>query len=154
MTFRLASPAFGDGQAIPARNTCEGADVSPPLQWSNAPEGTLSFALVCTDPDAPVGTWYHWAVFDIQANTTRLDEAYPADERVGSSRQAVNDFKRTGYGGPCPPQGHGAHHYHFRLIALDVETLALASSPDCREVERAVIGHALAETVLIGTYER
>ena len=154
MAFRLVSSAFADGQSIPARYTCEGKDISPALEWSDAPRGTRSFALVCSDPDAPMGTWYHWAVFDIAAETTRLQEAYPTDARVGTTRQAVTDFKRTGYGGPCPPKGHGVHHYHFQLMALDVATLSVSASPNCRDVERAAKGHILGETVLTGTYSR
>lgn len=154
MTLRLESTAFAEGQRIPTRYTCEGRDISPPLAWSGAPEGTESFALLCDDPDAPVGTWHHWALFDIAAPTGRLDEAYPGDETVGGSRQAINDFGRSGYGGPCPPRGHGVHHYRFRLLALGVARLDLGPGPRCAEVETAARAHTLAEAVLVGTYSR
>lgn len=154
MALTLTSSAFADGERIPARYTCEGEDVSPPLAWSGAPDGTLSFALLCDDPDAPAGTWRHWAVFDLPADATRLDESYPTDTQVGPTRQAVNDFPRTGYGGPCPPPGHGTHHYHFRLLALGVEKLETGGEPRCADVDAAARPHVLAETELVGTYSR
>ncbi len=154
MAFRLTSPAFAEGGRIPTRHSCEGDDASPPLAWDGAPEGTRAFALICSDPDAPAGTWYHWAVFDIPAAARRLDEDFPTDGRVGDIRQAVTDFRRTGYGGPCPPRGHGVHHYRFRLMAVDVERLAVAASPDCRDVEAEASRHRLAECALTGLYSR
>jgi hypothetical protein len=154
MAFSLTSPAFAQGGRIPIRHTCEGGDASPALAWDGAPEGTRAFALVCSDPDAPVGTWYHWAVFDIPATMHGLDEDFPTDGRVGDIRQAVTDFRRTGYGGPCPPRGHGVHHYRFRLVAVDVEHLAVAASPDCRDVETEAHRHLLAECMLTGLYSR
>lgn len=154
MAFRLTSPAFAEGGRIPTRHTCEGDDASPLLAWDGAPEGTRAFVLVCSDPDAPVGTWYHWAIFDIPATMRRLDEDFPTDGRVGGIRQAVTDFRRTGYGGPCPPRGHGVHHYRFRLMAVDVELLAVAASPDCRDVEAEAGRHLLAECALTGLYSR
>lgn len=154
MALRLTSPAFAQGERIPTLHTCEGADISPPLRWDGAPSQTRSFALVCSDPDAPVGTWYHWGIFDIPAGADHLDAGFPTDARVGDIGQAVTDFRRTGYGGPCPPRGHGTHHYNFRLIALDVETLDVAASPDCRDVERQAGYHAIAEAVLTGLYSR
>jgi Raf kinase inhibitor-like YbhB/YbcL family protein len=152
--FQLRSPAFADGAAVPVRHTCDGEDLSPPLVWSGAPAGARSFALLCDDPDAPAGTWHHWALFDIPATTTRLDEGVPATETAGVMRQAVNDFGRFGYGGPCPPRGHGVHHYHFRLLALDVPSLGLAGRVRCREVERAARAHVLATAELVGTFRR
>ena len=154
MTVSLASPAFEADQRVPDRFTCEGGNVSPPLTWSGAPPETRSFVLICSDPDAPAGTWYHWAVFDLPAERRSLEEGFPTDGRIGVIRQAVNDFGRTGYGGPCPPPGHGVHHYHFRLAALDVETLTVAASPDCRDVEREMMQHLVDETTLIGTFSR
>ena len=154
MAFVLSSSAFGEGAQIPARYTCEGEDISPPLAWSGSPEQTRSFALICSDPDAPVGTWYHWAIFDMPAATDQLAEGRPKDARVGAVRQAVTDFRRTGYGGPCPPKGHGAHRYRFHLMALDVASLALPEHVHCREVEREAVAHALAEAILTGTYSR
>ncbi len=154
MTFRIESSAFDDNQTIPQRYTCEGADISPPLAWSGAPDGTKSLALLCDDPDAPAGTWHHWALFDVAATTERLEEAYPTDQTVGATRQAVNDFKRPGYGGPCPPRGHGTHHYRFRLLALSIAHLDLAPDAACPDVEAAARPHRLAEAVLVGTYAR
>jgi hypothetical protein len=154
VALRLSSPAFAEGERIPALYSGEGEDLSPPLQWDGVPLGTRSFVLICNDPDAPVGTWYHWAIFDLPAATLELEAGFPTDGRVGDVRQAVTDFQRTGYGGPCPPRGHGVHRYRFRLMALDVEHLAVAASPDCRDVEAAAVPHILAERVLTGTYSR
>jgi Raf kinase inhibitor-like YbhB/YbcL family protein len=128
--------------------------VSPPLEWSGAPAETQCFALLCEDPDAPAGTWHHWALFDLAPTIHMLDAAYPTDARVDATRQAVNDFKRPGYGGPCPPPGHGVHHYHFRLLSLSVATLEVGASPTCVEVQAAARDHVLAEAVLTGTYSR
>ncbi len=154
MTFALSSPEFDDGAGIPGRFTCEGEDVSPHLTWSDAPAGTHSFVLLCDDPDAPAGTWHHWAVYDIPTDVSGLPEAYPTDGEVGEVRQAVNDFGKTGYGGPCPPPGHGTHHYHFRLLALDVESLEIGAQPPCTDVAAAAEPHVLARAELIGTYAR
>ncbi|MCS6879253.1 MAG: YbhB/YbcL family Raf kinase inhibitor-like protein [Geminicoccaceae bacterium] len=152
--MRLASPAFAAGGRIPERYTCDGADLSPPLSWSGAPVSTRSFVLVCEDPDAPAGTWYHWAVFDIPADQTSLPEGLAKTEKVGRLRQAINDFRKPGYGGPCPPRGHGTHHYRFRLLALSVGSLPLGPRPGCREVLSAAEPHILAGTELVGTYSR
>ncbi|MFQ5958886.1 MAG: YbhB/YbcL family Raf kinase inhibitor-like protein [Alphaproteobacteria bacterium] len=154
MTLVLTSTAFADGERVPERYTCEGDDLSPPLAWSGAPAGTLSFALLCDDPDAPAGTWHHWAAYDIPAERSALTEGFPKDARVGPVRQAVTDFRRPGYGGPCPPPGHGVHHYHFRLLALDVATLGLADDAHCTDVARAAAGDVLAEAKIVGTYSR
>lgn len=154
MTLRLTSSTFNDGDRIPVRYTCDGEDLSPPLSWSGAPDGTGSFALLCDDPDAPAGTWHHWAVFDIPAHIDHLDEGYPTSERVDSVRQAINDFDRSGYGGPCPPPGHGTHRYRFRLLALGVAALDLPHRVRCPEVGHAARPHVLAEVELMGTYSR
>ena len=148
----LKSPAFAPGKAIPSRFTCDAADDAPPLAWSGAPSETRSFALVCHDPDAPSGDWYHWAVFDIPASAAELPDSRGL--KRPPIREAVNDFGKRGYGGPCPPAGHGRHHYHFALYALDLPHLALEGSVRCREVERAAKAHALATAELIGTYSR
>jgi hypothetical protein len=154
MPMSLTSSAFAAGKAIPQRYTCEGQDISPPLTWSGAPAGTRSFVLLCDDPDAPAGTWHHWALFDIPASTSDLAESYARDAHVGATRQAINDFGASGYGGPCPPKGHGTHHYHFKLLALDVEKLDVKERSRCKEVEAAARGHVLATAELIGTYAR
>lgn len=154
MTLVLTSTAFADGEPIPELYSCDGADISPPLAWTGAPVGVCSFALLCDDPDAPGGTWTHWAIFDIAAAATSLREAFPKGARVDNIRQAVTDFRRPGYGGPCPPRGHGTHHYRFRLLALDVESLGLPDHSGFAEVAAAAEGHILAVTTLTGTYSR
>jgi Raf kinase inhibitor-like YbhB/YbcL family protein len=154
MALILTSPAFSDGARIPARYTCEGEDRSPPLAWSGAPAAALSLALICSDPDAPVGTWYHWVIFDLPAGRTELPEALATDAALPFARQAVNDFKRTGYGGPCPPKGHGTHRYQFRLLALDVAALPMPLRCDARAVEQTAKAHILAEATLTGLYSR
>ncbi len=154
--FTITSPAFEPGQPIPRQFTCEGADISPALDWSGVPGGTKSYALVCDDPDAPVGTWVHWVIYNLPGSLTGLPENVVKTETVaalGGARQGVNDFRRIGYGGPCPPPGHGTHHYHFRLYALD-DQLALEPGATRADLEAAMEGHVLGETELIGTYER
>ena len=152
--MRLSSPGFSNGATIPRMYTCDGEDVSPPLDWREAPKGTHSFVLLCDDPDAPDGTWHHWAAYDIPASVTALPQgASQEPERLGF-KQGVNDFQRSGYGGPCPPHRHGRHRYHFRLLALAVERLAVGKKPSCREIEHNARTHALDEAALVGTYER
>lgn len=154
MAFQLTSSAFRNRERIPDRYTCVGQDVSPPLSWSDAPAGTRSFALLCDDPDAPSGTWHHWAMFDIPATTASLPEGFATSEQARKLRHAINDFRRNTYGGPCPPPGHGVHHYYFRLLALDVERLDLGSKAGSRDVETVAAPHVLGMAVLIGTYSR
>jgi Raf kinase inhibitor-like YbhB/YbcL family protein len=153
MTLKLESPAFAPGSRIPVRYTCEGADVSPPFAWSGAPPGVRGFALVCSDPDAPSGTFYHWAVYDIPADINALREGYPTADRPPLAH-AHNDFGRAGYSGPCPPPGHGTHHYRFHLYAMNVARLPVLVHPGCRDIERAARSHALAEAELVGTFSR
>ena len=145
--FELTSPAFEDAQRIPRKHTCEGEDVSPPLAWSGMPEGTGSLALVVDDPDAPGGTFTHWRAWGIAAAAGGLGEgeAPPFEGR--------NDFGSVGWGGPCPPPGHGPHRYFFRLHALEGE-LGLPAGAAKAEVERAIAGRALAVAELVGIYER
>ena len=150
--MRLTSSAFADGAKIPRRYTCDGNDVSPPLAWSGAPADTRSFVLLCDDPDAPLGTWHHWAAYDIAGGQNALAEGVA--QRASGFKQAINDFERQGYGGPCPPHGHGPHHYRFRLLAQSVETLSLPKNPTCRDVEHAARKHAVAEVTLTGVYQR
>lgn len=153
MAFMLTSTAFKSSGAIPSRYTCDGDNISPSLSWSGLPTDARSFALICADPDAPAGTWYHWGVYDIPAETMNLPEAYPAAGR-GAVKQALNDFRRRRYDGPCPPHGHGTHHYHFKLYALGTASLALNRDADCRAVEAAAQAHALGRAELVGTYGR
>ena len=151
--MKLTSAAFEDGQTIPVRHTGEGADSSPPLRWSGAPENAKGFALICDDPDAPAGTWVHWVIYGLPAAATELPEWVPAVERLpNGAKQGVNDFRRVGYGGPLPPPGK-AHRYFFKLYALDAE-LALDSRLTKAELLRAMEGHVLAEARLMGTYRR
>lgn len=151
--MRLRSSAFFDGAAIPRRFSCEGDDISPPLEWSDIPPAAGSLVLLCDDPDAPGGTWHHWAAYDIapRAAGMPLDAARNAD-KLGF-KQAVNDFQKTGYGGPCPPPG-APHHYHFRLLALSVQHLPVSHSAPCAEVEAEARKHVIAEAALVGLYKR
>ncbi len=149
--FTLTSPAFKDGRAIPARFTCRGADVAPPLAWGSPPGETRSFVLVVDDPDAPGGTFLHWLVYDIPPGLRQLGE--DASHRgIAAARQGRNDFGRTGYGGPCPPSG--THRYSFRLKALDIGTVGLKPGASREEVERKMQGHVVGEAVLTGTFAR
>lgn len=149
MIFKLDSPAFAEGANIPTDFSCEGQDTSPELRWSEAPVNTRSFALIMDDPDAPGGPFTHWVLFDIPASTSKLAEA---DQAVGVSGQ--NSFGRTGYGGPCPPRGRGAHRYFFKLYALDEDSLKLKTGAARAEVEAAIKGHVTGQAQLMGRYER
>ena len=151
-TLSLASKAFKAGTRIPAKYTADGPNVSPALRWTGVPEGTKSLALVCDDPDAPVGTWIHWVIYDIPPSSTSLPENVPkTPEGPGGSIQGVNDFKRYGYGGPCPPGG--THRYFFKIYALDTlieKKAGLSKKKLLKEME----GHILAQGELMGTYSR
>jgi len=150
--MRLTSSAFADGAMIPRRFTCDGQDLSPPLAWTDVPNNVRSFALLCDDPDAPGGTWHHWAVYDNLPDRAMLPEGVaPSDDGF---KQATNDFSRVGYGGPCPPRGHGPHHYHFRLLALSVDHISTGKNPLCNEVEREARRHVITTATLVGIYER
>jgi len=152
--FALTSSAYKDNDSIPARFTCDGDDTSPPLSWSGAPVGTRSFALILDDPDAPDPTapkmtWVHWVLYDIPAVVQSLPEGGSKHLPAGT-REGINDWKRTGYGGPCPPIGR--HRYFHKLYALDV-VLPDLHKPNKAQLEIAMHGHILAETQLIGTYQ-
>lgn len=151
--MQLSSSAFSNGSAIPRRFTCDGEDLSPPLDWDAAPSTTRSFVLLCDDPDAPGGKWHHWAAYDMDADQTGLAEGASHDRSMARFKQAINDFRRAGYGGPCPPPGYG-HHYHFRLLALSVDHLLLGAKPSCRELEREARRHVIAEATVVGIYQR
>jgi hypothetical protein len=152
-TVQLTSTAFKDGASIPQQYTGEGKNVSPPLKWTGAPDGTKSFALICDDPDAPGKTWTHWVLFNMPPERHELPEGVPADKGVlGSARQGVNDFKKIGYGGPMPPPG-SPHRYYFKLYALDT-TLDLPGGATKGQVVDALQGHSLGEGLLMGTYRR
>lgn len=153
MSLQLTSVAFTDGAEIPRKHTCDGEDLSPALQWQGVPAGTQSFALVVDDPDAPVGTWVHWVLFDIPAGAAALAEGTAATAKLpDGATNGTNDFKRLGYGGPCPPRGP-AHRYFFKLYALDT-TLGLPSGTTKGQVEKAMKGHILGQAELMGRYGR
>jgi Raf kinase inhibitor-like YbhB/YbcL family protein len=150
----LRSSAFDDGAAIPQRFTGEGEDVSPPLDWDDPPAGTRSFVVLCDDPDAPSGTWHHWAAYDIPAGCKGLPAGAAARAGREEFQQALNDFGKPGYGGPFPPRSDGPHHYRFRLLALSSGHVQVRKAPTCRQVESEARKHLLAEAVLTGLYER
>jgi Raf kinase inhibitor-like YbhB/YbcL family protein len=153
MAFTLTSSAFKAGAAIPQQHTCDGADLSPPLRWDGAPAGTKSFALIVDDPDAPVGTWVHWVLYDVPARITELPQGVPANDTLANgAKHGVNDFRRVGHGGPCPPPGK-PHRYFFKLYALDAPT-NLKPRATKADVLRAIDGHVLAQAELMGTYKR
>lgn len=150
--LHLSSPAFKAGEAIPRVHSCDGKDLSPPLEWGGAPDRTVSFALICDDPDAPAGTWVHWIIFNLPAKTSSLPQGVPIRASVaGGGQQGINDFKKAGYGGPCPPGG--THRYYFKLYALDAE-LILGTSTTKAQLLKAMEGHILAEAQLMGRYAR
>lgn len=156
MALRLTSSAFGDNASIPAIYTCEGRDISPPLAWSDLPDGTRSLVLIVDDPDAPdpaapLRTWVHWVLYNLPPAAGGLKQAITVAELPDGTREGTNDWNRTGYGGPCPPVGR--HRYFFKLYALD------KILPDLGEatkgmLEDAMKGHVLEQVELIGTYER
>jgi len=152
MALQITSTAFSEGEMIPQRYTCDGPDVSPDLVWSGVPEGTKSLALICDDPDAPVGTWVHWVLFNIPPGESGLAAEIPHDKTLASgAKQGTNDFRKLGYGGPCPPGG--THRYFFKLYALDA-VLKLESGITKAKLEKAMKGHILAEGQLMGRYKR
>lgn len=156
MAFVLKTVAFQEGEVIPVKYTCDGEDVSPPLVWENIPEGTRSFALICDDPDAPVGTWVHWVIYNIPPAVSSLPENVDKtravlDEPLKGVVQGVNSWNRIGYGGPCPPPGP-AHRYYFKLYALD--TVIKGERLNKTRLLKEMEGHVLAETQIMGRYQR
>jgi Raf kinase inhibitor-like YbhB/YbcL family protein len=151
MSFSLGSPGFRNGGEIPRKYARAGDNLSPPLSWRDAPQGTKSFVLIVEDPDAPSGMFRHWAVYDIAANRTELPEG--AGSKSGGQSQGVNDFGDAYYDGPQPPKGSGVHHYHFRLAALDVEALHPGAGKKVAEIWAKARPHMLGEAELVGTYE-
>lgn len=153
MAFMLKCSAFEPGSLIGRAYTCDGRDITPPLRWENPPSGTRSFALVCEDPDAPMGTWVHWVIYNIPATARELSEGFPPREKSpDGSLQGQNDFGRLGYGGPCPPRGK-PHRYFFRLYALD-SVPGLGPGATRKALLKATEGHVLAQAELMGTYGR
>lgn len=149
--FEISSPAFADGAAIAPEFSCDGAGGSPQLMWSAVPEGTKSFALIVSDPDAPHGIFYHWVIFNLPATARTLPAAVAKTENLaGGGDQGINSFRQIGYNGPCPPRGP-AHHYHFKLYALD-SMLELKPGATAQTVEAAISGHVLASAELVGLF--
>jgi Raf kinase inhibitor-like YbhB/YbcL family protein len=152
MAFEMTSTAFQQEGMIPSRYTCDGEDISPPLNWSTSPSGTRSFALICDDPDAPAGTWVHWVVYNMPPERRGTEEAFPKDQELpDGTRQGKNDFRRIGYGGPCPPGG--THRYYFKLYALDA-MIDLEPGATKEALVKAMQGHILEQTVFMGRYKR
>jgi Raf kinase inhibitor-like YbhB/YbcL family protein len=148
----LSSTAFEDGGPIPYLYTCEGDDISPPLQWSGAPVGTRTYAMVCEDPDAPRGTWIHWVLYNISGDAVELTKAVPTlPELPSGARHGRNTARDMAYAGPCPPPGK-PHRYYFRLYALDI-SLNLPPGATKAELELAIDQHVVAQGTLMGTYE-
>ena len=156
MSLSLNSPSFASNAEIPVRHTCDGDEVSPPLRWSGLPSGTRSLALIVDDPDAPDPaaprrTWVHWVLYNLPATADGLAEGIGAAQLPAGTREGLNDWKRTGYGGPCPPVGR--HRYFHKLYALDT-VLPDLGRPDKAGLLKAIEGHVLAGAELVGTYER
>jgi Raf kinase inhibitor-like YbhB/YbcL family protein len=156
MPFELTSTAFNAGGGIPTKYTCDGDDLSPPLAWRNAPAGTKSFALIVDDPDAPDPAaprmvYVHWVLYDLPSSAAGLPEGVTPDRLPSGTREGINDWKRSGWGGPCPPIGR--HRYFHKLYALDI-VLGDLRRPDKAALERAMRGHVLAQAELMGTYQR
>ena len=156
MAFELRSQAFKNGEEIPVKYTCEGQDISPPLEWDGIPKGTKSLALIVDDPDAPDParpqmTWVHWVLFNIPPDIKQLPEGVNPSQLPASVSFGLNDWKKTGYGGPCPPIGR--HRYFFKLYALDT-VLKDLDLPTKAQLEQAMTGHILDKAVLIGTYKK
>ena len=148
----IKSKAFWEGGMIPAKYTCDGDNVSPPLEWTHLPAGTKSFALIVDDPDAPVGTWVHWVVYNIPPEMRKLDEDIKSERQFPTGmRQGNNDWPKIGYGGPCPPSG--THRYIFKLYAIDI-LLDLRPGATKIQVLQAIKGHVLAEAQLMAKYRR
>jgi hypothetical protein len=150
--MKLTSSAFSEGAMIPAKYTCVGDDFSPPLTWSDVPAGAKTLALIADDPDAPVGTWVHWVAFNLPSTSDGLPEGIKGEKQLAAGGiQGTNSWRRTGYGGPCPPSG--THRYFFKLYALDT-ALSLGNNATAKDLQAAMKGHILAETQLMGRFKK
>ncbi len=150
--IKLTSSAFKDGEMIPAKYTCDGNNFSPSLLWSSVPNGTKSIALICDDPDAPMGTWVHWVIYDLPVSIKELPENIPSQEKLqNGAKHGINDFHKFGYGGPCPPGD--THRYYFKIYALDNET-GIKPGATKEQLLKVMKGHILAEGQLMGKYTR
>ncbi|HEV2099751.1 MAG TPA: YbhB/YbcL family Raf kinase inhibitor-like protein [Stellaceae bacterium] len=154
MPLLLSSPAIQPGGVIPSEYTCDGADISPPLSWAGIPDRAQSLVLIVEDPDAPSGVFRHWAAFDIPISVHGLAAGYGPNRPASGFREAQNDFGVRDYGGPCPPKGHGTHHYRFRLFAISQPRLDLALTATASEVLAAAEPYVIQQTELISTYQR
>lgn len=153
MALMIKSPAFNDGDTMPDRYTSKGEDISPPLMWEHPPDDTASFAVICDDPDAPMGVWSHWVIYNILKGADKLPEGIPPyDETGNGAKQGMNDFRRIGYGGPCPPPG-AEHRYFFRLYALD-QILEVDSGLTRDRLLKAMKGHILEEAGIMVKFKR
>jgi hypothetical protein len=153
MALKISTPIWSQGAKIPRKYTCDDRDVSPPLVFQGAPTATRAFAMICDDPDAPVGTWVHWVIYNIPGTATGLNEGIPVDPKLGDgTMQGKNSWDNFGYGGPCPPPGK-PHRYFFKLYALDAP---LNASPGLtsKQLEDAIKGHVLGNAEMMGTYGR
>ncbi|MCC7203033.1 MAG: YbhB/YbcL family Raf kinase inhibitor-like protein [Nitrospirae bacterium] len=154
MNFTLSTSAFIEGETIPVKYTCDGADLSPLMKWEGIPAGTKGFAIIMDDPDAPVGTFTHWVIYDIPADTHTLPEGLAKDPELSKGiKQGTTSFRRTGYGGPCPPPGR-PHRYFFTIYALDTGTTGLASKASRQDVESRIKGHITGKATVMGQYGR
>lgn len=152
MKIVVTSSAFKEGEMIPAKYTCDGEDMSPPLGWSGIPQEAKSVAMISDDPDAPMGTWVHWVIYNMPFDLNGLPENVPQKETLeNGTTQGINDSRQTGYGGPCPPSG--VHRYYFKIYALDTK-LSLSPKATKKDLENAMKGHILAEGQLMGRYKR
>ena len=147
VAFQISSPVFNQNQMIPSKHTCDGADINPPLLIGNIPAGTKSLALIVDDPDAPAGTWVHWVLWNIDPKTTEIGE----DSVPSGAAQGMNDFKKSKYGGPCPPSG--THRYFFKLYALDA-AIDPGKGATKAGLERSMRGHVIEYAELVGLYKR
>lgn len=152
MEIKVTSAAFKEGEIIPSKYTCDGDNISPQIAWTNFPDNTKSFVLISDDPDAPMGTWVHWVVYNIPINVTELKEHFPKDSQFeNGTMQGTTDFKRIGYGGPCPPSG--THRYFFKIYALDI-VLNVRPGLSKKEILKEMEGHIIAQGQLMGKYKR
>ena len=152
MAFALSSPAFDPNAPIPRRHTLDGENLSPPLEWRDAPKEAKSYVLFVEDHDAPNGTFHHWALYNIPGSHHRLPEGVGEEIKLG--KMALNDFQHHRYDGPQPPKGHGKHHYHFKLAALDIECLSAEPQARVADIRNIARDHIIAEAETVGVYER
>jgi len=151
MAMKLVIAAFPEAGTVPQLHTCAGADLSPAIEWSGAPAGTKSFALIVDDPDAPGGVWNHWLLFNIPSTVHAIAQGYKPG-KLGES--GSNDFGKPGYNGPCPPKDRGEHRYYFKIFALDVPQLNLKKGASRAELDRAIHGHIVGQAEYMGRFER